>query len=276
VAKKMNTFTSYLESKNINPTSIKKYIVQVDKFKTFISKDIESVDKKGILNYLLFLQEERHLENRSRQLILGILRHYFTHLYSCNLIASNPTNLLNIRGTRKKILYKTLSIEELNDFTDIYYNTNKDNLRNNLILSLLVYQGLKLSEWKAIKIEDIDLIKGTIFIAETRKSNQRKLSLQASQLGLLYSYLREKKEDDNLLFTSTPELQKWTTKLRKLYPKFTDFKQIRASIITYWIQTEGLRKAQYKAGHRYISSTENYLSNDLESLKDDISQYHPL
>ncbi|MFN9321151.1 MAG: tyrosine-type recombinase/integrase, partial [Chitinophagales bacterium] len=196
---------------------------------------------------------------------------YYNHLQ-----IPNPTNLLNIRGTRKKILYKILSIEELNEFTYLYYNSYSDDLRNNLILSLIVSQGLKLSEWKAIKIEDIDLIKGTIFISETRKSNQRKLSLQANQLGLLYAYLREKKENEELLFTSTPELQKWAIKLRKLYPKFTDFKQIRASIITYWIQTEGLRKAQYKAGHRYISSTENYLSNDLESLKDDISQFHPL
>jgi site-specific recombinase XerD len=272
----MNKFENYLQSKNINPTSIQKYIVQVDKFKTFISKDIERIEKKDILNYLQFLQENKNLQNRTRQHILGILKHYFSHLYSQNLIATNPTNLLNIRGSRKKILYKTLSIEELNDFTDIYYNTNKDNLRNNLILSLLVYQGLKLSEWKAIKIEDIDLIKGTIFISETRKSNQRKLTLQASQLGLLYAYLREKNDSDILLFTSTPELQKWAKKLRKIYPKFTDFKQIRASIITYWIQTEGLRKAQYKAGHRYISSTESYISNDLESLKDDISQFHPL
>jgi len=135
---------------------------------------------------------------------------------------------------------------------------------------------LTLSEWKAIKIEDIDLIKGTIFIKSTRKSNQRKLSLQASQLGFLYAFLKDRNDTDNLLFTSTPELQKWAKKLRKLYPKYTDFKQIRASIITYWIQTEGLRKAQYKAGHRYISSTESYLSNDLESLKDDISQFHPL
>jgi site-specific recombinase XerD len=271
-----NNFTAYLESKNISPKSIKSYSAQIEKYKKWLDKNTEQTEKKDILNYLQFLQEVRHLENRSRQLILGILKHYFSHLYSQNRIASNPTNLINIRGTRKKILYKTLSIEELNDFTDLYYNTNQDNLRNNLILSLLVYQGLKLSEWKAIKTSDIDLIKGTIFISETRKSNQRKLSLQASQVGLLYAYLREKKEDDNLLFSSTPELQKWATKLRKLYPKYTDFKQIRASIITYWIQTEGLRKAQYKAGHRYISSTENYLSNDLESLKDDISQFHPL
>lgn len=272
----MTEFKKYLQSKNINPTSIQKYIVQVEKFKTYLAKDLEQVEKKDILNYLQFLQENKNLSNRTRQLILGIIRHYFNHLYSCHLIASNPTNLLEIRGTRKKTLYKTLSIEELNEFIDLYYNENRDNLRNNLILSLLVYQGLKLSEWKAIKTSDIDLIKGTIFIESTRKSNQRKLSLQANQLGLLYAYMREKNESDILLFTSTPELQKWATKLRKLYTKFTDFKQIRASIITYWIQTEGLRKAQYKVGHRYISSTENYISNDLESLKDDISQFHPL
>jgi site-specific recombinase XerD len=272
----MKSFENYLQSKNINPTSIQKYIKQVEKFKTYIDRDLEQVEKKEILDYLQFLQENKNLQNRTRQHILGILKHYFSHLYSQNLIASNPTNLLNIRGARKKILYKILSLEELNDFIDLYYNTNQENLRNNLILSLLVYQGLKLSEWKAIKKNDIDLIKGTILIESTRKSNQRRLSLQANQLGLLYAFLKDKNESDNLLFTSTPELQKWAKKLRLLYPKFTDFKQIRASIITYWIQTEGLRKAQYKAGHRYISSTENYLSNDLESLKDDISQLHPL
>ena len=267
----MTEFKKYLQSKNINPKTIEYYCKRVEAFKTYLAKDLERVEKKDILNYLQFLQENRNLSNRTRQQTLGILRHYYNHLQ-----IPNPTNLLNIRGTRKKILYKILSIEELNEFTDLYYNSYRDDLRNNLILSLLVYQGLKLSEWKAIKIEDIDLIKGTILINQSRKSNQRKLLLQASQLGLLYAYLREKKENEELLFTTTPDVQKWAKKLRKLYPKFTDFKQIRASIITYWIQTEGLRKAQYKAGHRYISSTENYLSNDLESLKDDICQFHPL
>jgi integrase/recombinase XerD len=82
--------------------------------------------------------------------------------------------------------------------------------------------------------------------------------------------------ENGMLINSQPELQKMMKTLRKLYPKFTDLKQLRASIITYWIRTEGLRKAQYKAGHRYISSTEEYLAGDLESLQDDISKYHPL
>jgi hypothetical protein len=32
---------------------------------------------------------------------------------------------------------------------------------------------------------------------------------------------------------------------------------------------------QYMAGHRYVSSTENYLVNDIEDLQDDITKYHP-
>lgn len=37
-----------------------------------------------------------------------------------------------------------------------------------------------------------------------------------------------------------------------------------------------LRKVQYLAGHKYISSTERYQSSNLEDLKEDISKDHPL
>lgn len=36
------------------------------------------------------------------------------------------------------------------------------------------------------------------------------------------------------------------------------------------------REVQYRAGHRYVSSTENYLVNDLEDLQEDINKYHPI
>ncbi|MFN5848190.1 MAG: phage integrase N-terminal SAM-like domain-containing protein, partial [Chitinophagales bacterium] len=63
----MTEFKKYLQSKNINPTSIQKYIVQVEKFKTYLAKDLDSVEKKDILNYLQFLQENKNLSNRTRQ-----------------------------------------------------------------------------------------------------------------------------------------------------------------------------------------------------------------
>jgi integrase/recombinase XerD len=51
--------------------------------------------------------------------------------------------------------------------------------------------------------------------------------------------------------------------------------QIRASVIVHWLKLYNLRKVQVMAGHRYISSTENYKANNLDDLKEDIKNYHP-
>jgi len=79
--------------------------------------------------------------------------------------------------------------------------------------------------------------------------------------------------------TENPDLmgviKNLTKQIKTLEKSFLNFKQIRASVITHWIKTTGLRKAQYYAGHRYISSTENYLPNDLESLTEDIAKFNP-
>jgi integrase/recombinase XerD len=47
-------------------------------------------------------------------------------------------------------------------------------------------------------------------------------------------------------------------------------------VISYWIAVYGLRKAQYLAGHRFISSTEEYQQQDLDELQGDIDKFHPL
>ena len=46
--------------------------------------------------------------------------------------------------------------------------------------------------------------------------------------------------------------------------------------ITKWLKQHNLREAQYLAGHKYVSTTESYLQNDMEGLKEEINQFHPL
>jgi integrase/recombinase XerD len=75
--------------------------------------------------------------------------------------------------------------------------------------------------------------------------------------------------------TFSKPLRVLTKQVKSIDNNFVNFSQIRTSVITHWINSEGLRKAQYLAGHRYISSTENYVNNDLDSLIDDINKLHP-
>lgn len=44
--------------------------------------------------------------------------------------------------------------------------------------------------------------------------------------------------------------------VRKINRSAKNLDQIRSSVITHWVRMHDLRKAQYMAGHRYVSSTE--------------------
>ena len=65
-------------------------------------------------------------------------------------------------------------------------------------------------------------------------------------------------------------------KLKKTNHKVINVNQIRASVIVNWLSQYNLRKVQILAGHKYISTTERYIQEDLKQLQEVINNYHPL
>ncbi|WP_105016908.1 hypothetical protein [Polaribacter porphyrae] len=65
-------------------------------------------------------------------------------------------------------------------------------------------------------------------------------------------------------------------KLKSYNQKVNNIHQIRASVIANWLKQYNLRQVQVLAGHRYISSTERYLQDDLESLHEIVNNFHPI
>ncbi|MGL1886672.1 MAG: hypothetical protein OCD76_09170 [Reichenbachiella sp.] len=65
-------------------------------------------------------------------------------------------------------------------------------------------------------------------------------------------------------------------KFRKINPNIQNANHIIAFVITIWIKVHNLRKAQYLAGHRYISSTEADFQNIMEGIKKEMDKFHPL
>lgn len=312
----MQEFTKYLQQKNHSKTTQIAYLRYVNNFLNWFDKETINCQKKDILNYLGYLKNQKKHQNITRRNSLIALNHYFNFLMQNDLIATNPTALLKIRGTHKKMLYNIYTFEELEQLNDNFYhnfirNYNDNHIpknqrkqshltrqRNYVMFSLLIYQGLSTSELQKITLDDLCLTKATITIKNGRKSNTRTIHLNASQIGSLINYTQlirpqfleyQKNQDRQCLFLPLPEagktktentklmgtLKQLTKQVRTLDNKFLNFKQIRASVITHWIKTVGLRKTQYFAGHRYISTTEGYLTNDLESLTEDITKFNP-
>jgi site-specific recombinase XerD len=184
-----------------------------------------------------------------------------------------------------------LEWEELEQLYKDFKTVGIAGKRNKIILSLIIYQGITTGEITAIELKDVNLEEGKIYIPKVGRSNSRTMQLEAFQVLQIQKYITQvrpvilalaEKESEKLFISigkgnrMSNSYIKFLKQIKKLNPKVKDFKQIRASIITHWLKNYNIRQVQYMTGHRYISSTEVYRTDTLESLQEMIEELHPL
>jgi site-specific recombinase XerD len=155
----------------------------------------------------------------------------------------------------------------------------------------MLYQSLDSRDLKLLSLQDVKLREGKIFIPGTRKSNERELQLEALQIIDLMEYILKTrneilqlsgKQSENLFVSiGTSErianIMVYLVKgLQQLNKKVVSARQLKASVIVHWLKLYNLRQVQYMAGHRYVSSTESFLVNEMDGMIEDIDKYHPI
>ena len=250
-----------------------------------------------LISYVQHLKN-KGVKQRTTQLNITSLKHYFNWVVKRHLREDNPTLNINIKGIKRRKLYNIINkitLEKIYHNYEVEQLNNKENKsiakRNKIILGLIIYQGLGTLELNRLELIDVKLREGKIYIKQSRRSNERTLKLEAHQILDFMEYtlkiraelLAENNKETDLLFISKGAgnhlqnaIQKLLQKLKKKHKEIENLKQIRASVITNWVKNYNLRVAQYFAGHRYVSSTESYLINDLESLQEEVNKYHPI
>ena len=104
---------------------------------------------------------------------------------------------------------------------------------------------------------------------------------------LTYHYIQNHREQENdKLFSRQCDNHTkihWQLKglTNQLKEQNQDYKieklgQLRQSRISIWVKEHGLRKAQYLAGFKQVSTVEEYQTEDLENLQEQINIHHPL
>jgi integrase/recombinase XerD len=232
------------------------------------------------------------------------IRHYYSHLIYEGDMSDNPASNIEIKGIKRRKLHDTFNPEELEQIYKSYpaeleikknsppQKTNQlARKRNKIILGLIIYQAVRSEELAALEITDLKLREGKIIIQGKRRSNERILKLEGFQIIDLMDYINETRKallqinprETKLLFFSKDGgnhfsniMTKLIASLKQHNNKIKDIKQIRASVITSWLQQYNLRQVQYMAGHRYVSSTEAYQANNIVELQEEIFKHHPI
>lgn len=308
-------FKTYLQQQELSKTTAKMYHYQTMNFISFLDKDnteIEDCTEKEIMLYLAHLQKQG-IASETRKLRLSALKHFFNFQIENNQRKDNPANRIKLQGGQKQKLYPILTPQELQSIYENYLVPKEDDPRshhnwfnayrlskerNKVIIGLLFNQGITTAEVSRITTDSLDLRNGKIDITGGRTGKDRTLELKSSQIMDLMEYqyktrnelLKYHKEPTKQLFLSTPAsgqtqvndvnafniFKRLTDELKEQNPKFINFLQVRASVITYWLKNYNLRQVQYFAGHKRIISTEMYLINDIDDLQKEIESYHPI
>lgn len=295
----MKAYTHYLETQQYSKSSCKSYAHQAEKFTQWLlSKNYSFInfDYKKALNYIAYLQDRHSNIKTINHKMVGV-RHYFNYLIEIGEHSQNPFTDIIIKGDKKKrLLHNLLSSDELED---LYYSyeTEADkhprriliNKRNKVMIGLMVYQGLTTSDMKRLQMEHIKPYQGKVYIPKGKIGNRRELTLKPWQVIEFMEYINDIRPQllvkqhivsEQLFVASNNRLTDtvmWIIKkLKMINHKVLNSHQIRASVIVNWLSEHNLRQVQIMAGHKYISTTERYVQENLRQLQEVINKYHPL
>lgn len=297
----MGIYDTYLKEQGYAKSTIASYLRSQELFSLWCNSrgyEAETIGYKECLEYVKHLQAPRGrklLDKKSVKHKVGSLKIYFNYLMDENRRGDNPFKNINIRGIKRSLNHNLLEFEELED---LYYslptlNIELPNLpvvayRNKVMTGFIVYQGMNATALKSLTVDHLNIEKGAIRIPETKKTAGRTLELKSQQIIPLISYVENHLETmqeitcdySSALFPIRGDRFYWIERLfgefKRINHKAKDLKQLRVSVITYWLKHHNIREVQYMAGHRYISSTERYIQDDLENLHEIVQTLHPI
>lgn len=259
---------------------MRRYTRDAQRFLDLSSLPGNEMGSKQLESYVSLLQNQAYTK-RYINAQLRAIRHYLDHLKAQGLREDNPAEHFYLRGVPKPRVRDLLSMDELEEVLALYQNAYPNEGQKQIMLSLMVYQGASKSDLESLETGHIDLRNTQIHFPGSRRTQARSLEIVASQILSFHEYLQERSLGK--LFAQGYHLQNqlaWLIKgqlvqLESPADQISKAHQIRASVIAHWLKNEDLRRVQYKAGHKYISSTEYYQQNNLRTLGESLDKYHP-
>lgn len=284
--------------KKYKKNSLNPYLCSVRKYLNFIQNKAQTATYQDVLEYVAHLRKNENLQARTLKHYLNGVKIYYQYLIEIGKRNDHPCSELQLKDkVNKQIAVDTLySPETLEKYLEGHKNDAKlVRRRNEVITSLLIYQGLTASEICHLQIQDINLEKAEIYIQSTDQKQKRTLPLKAKQILLFLNYLKEDYPILTKHLKAPPSkglrriitgkyaekirpnvLNGMINKNRQANQRLQPIK-IRQSVIANLLKKENdTRIVQVFAGHKRVSTTILYKQTELEILQNAINLYHPI
>lgn len=223
---------------------------------------------------------------------IAAIKKYYDYLIEIGVRNTHPCKSLKTKKSTSFIQTQDLfSKQELELLLQIVASKNENQLRQKLIVSFLIYQGMSSHEISILKIDELDLENGLITIAKNRNKNKRVLELKSRQILWLHTYLETVRANfpnssDGILMVNAMgefyNVGRIFNLIEGYKPLFLDKNlnptKIRQSVIANLLNESNnpLESVQLFAGHKWPMTTEKYKHSDIFLTTNKTKNWHPL
>ncbi|MDK9581085.1 site-specific tyrosine recombinase/integron integrase [Sneathia sanguinegens] len=271
----LNEFLDYLRlEKGSSEKTIQSYRKDLTIFFEKINKKYTEVVKEDIYKYIENMKEKYKYNSVQRK--ISSLKSYYKFLYVNKYISTDPTNTVKAMK-KKKRLPDILTEEELKKIIDTF-NHEAKNVRDRLILELLIATGARISEIVNLEVKDIEDSDYRYIRVLGKGSKYRYIPIYEQIAKKLKEYIYKERLElienkrDFRLFPRASREQFY--KVLKEHSKSCNIEKhvhphmIRHTVATILLKNGAdIRSVQEILGHAGITTTEIYTHVEKSKLK---------
>lgn len=286
-------FLNFLKyEKRYSDHTVTAYEKDLDQFILFGSEMVEDfclvgADHHLIRQWVISLMDQGMTAVSVKRKI-STLRSLYKYLLREGLMEKNPADLVMIPKSGKKLPH-FVQEEEMNKLMDAPYFTNDfTGIRDKAVVSLFYGTGMRLSELKGIRMNDLQLNEKVVKVLGKR--NKERLIPYPSEISVdlanyilvrnelfgdsnSYLFITEKGEQsyDKLLYRIVRKYLSMVTLMEKRSPHI-----LRHSYATHLLNRGAdLNAIKELLGHASLAATQVYTHTTFEKLKKIYNQAHP-
>ena len=247
---------------------------------------VEEVREFDLMGYMDYMEKENFASSTISRSVAS-MRAFFQHMFALRIIDENPADNLKSPKVEKK-LPEILSIQEVDNLLKQPDLTTPKGIRDKAMLELLYATGMRVSELIHLEVSDVNLQMGYVVCQENKERIIPVGNVSKEALDLYLDKGRDvfvKDDNENALFTNCSGKamsRQGFWKMLKGYAEEAGIHRditphtLRHSFAVHMLQNGAdIRSVQEMLGHSDISTTQVYLSMNINRMRDVYMKAHP-
>ena len=289
------SFLDHLKNeRNYSDATISSYSHDLDIFFKFLLNEGTLMDEVDQITIRNFLTDElnRGVSKRTCKRRLSSLRHFYDYLVNEKIVKDNPFIFVQAPKTDKKYPHALYREQVQTIFLENAKRTDELASRDQAILELLYYSGIRAAELVALDVQDVDLRKRIVRVfGKGRKERMVPFTPECQRclqdyLNKLRPTLLAKALIPSPAFFLNAKGDRLTTRgleyiLDKIEEKTGTFMDLHPHILRHSFATHllengaDLRVIQELMGHASINATQVYTHVTVEAMQKEYANAHP-